>query len=248
MCDTQYIYLLQECEFVNSNKNVYKIGKTTQRNTKRFSQYPKGSILLLQIICINCNNCEKQIIQLFTQKYKLRKDIGNEYFEGNYHNMIVDFFELVVLEQQHMGGEDVVAIDEDAFVAIDIVAIEKDSVVEELVIEVPDILEDELIVDNYIFNHENNPINCKYYSCEKCRYKTYVKQNYDKHLHSDKHKIITESTEEFTNKCTKCDKIILSRTSLWRHIKNCKFIIPEPTLEQKTHQLKLLINKIITDL
>jgi len=35
---------------------------------------------------------------LFTQKYKLRKDIGNEYFEGNYHNMIADFFDILTLE------------------------------------------------------------------------------------------------------------------------------------------------------
>jgi len=246
MCDTQYIYLLQEREFVNSNKNVYKIGKTTQTNTKRFSQYPKGSILLLQIICINCNNCEKQIIQLFTQKYKLRKDIGNEYFEGNHHGMIADFFEIVVLEQQHVGVENVVVIGEDAFVAIDI---EKDSVVEELVVKDPNILENELIVDNYRFDHKNNPINCKYYSCEKCKYKTYLKQNYNKHLLSERHKEKQISTETgFEHKCINCNKIILSKTSLWRHIKNCKFIIPEPTLEQKTHKLKLLINKIITDL
>ena len=125
-----------------------------------------GSVLLLQIICINCNNCEKQIIQLFTQKYKLRKDIGNEYFEGNYHNMIADFFELVVLEQRNAAESnvDVVAIQE--------AVVEDLIVVDELVVEYPAIIENELIVDNYSFDQFINLSNGKYYSCEKCRYKT----------------------------------------------------------------------------
>ena len=59
------------------------------------------------------------------------------------------------------------------------------------------------------------------YNCEKCKYKTCVKQNYNKHLQSEKHKIIIEAKEEFTNICQKCSKIIISRTSLWRHTKNC---------------------------
>ena len=67
------------------------------------------------------------------------------------------------------------------------------------------------------------------YNCEKCKYKTCVKQNYNKHLQSDKHKIIIESKDEFKNICPKCSKIILSRTSLWRHTKNCT-VIPEPPL------------------
>ena len=66
------------------------------------------------------------------------------------------------------------------------------------------------------------------YNCEKCKYKTVVKQNYNKHLQTDKHKIIIESNEEFKNICPKCDKIILSRTSLWRHTKNCKATVSVP--------------------
>lgn len=36
MCSTQYIYLLQEREFIKTNENIYKIGKTKQENCKRF--------------------------------------------------------------------------------------------------------------------------------------------------------------------------------------------------------------------
>ena len=85
---SQYVYLLQEREFIKTKENIYKIGMTKKENHKRFNQYPKGSVLLFQMICDDCKNIEKQVIKLFKQKLKIRKDIGNEYFEGDYKIMI----------------------------------------------------------------------------------------------------------------------------------------------------------------
>ena len=44
-----FIYIIKIREFVNNNQNIYKIGRTTQDNLKRFNNYPKGSILLYYI-------------------------------------------------------------------------------------------------------------------------------------------------------------------------------------------------------
>ena len=85
---TNYIYLLQEREFIKTKEDVYKIGMTKKENYKRFNQYPKGSVLLFQFICNNCNDIEKKIINIFIESFKQRKDIGTEYFEGDYNNMI----------------------------------------------------------------------------------------------------------------------------------------------------------------
>lgn len=84
----QYIYLLQEREFIKTKEDIYKIGKTKQSNDKRFKQYPKDSILLYQIICDNCDFIEKNLIKEFKNKFTHCKTIGNEYFKGNYKNMI----------------------------------------------------------------------------------------------------------------------------------------------------------------
>jgi hypothetical protein len=86
----EYIYLIIEREFISSNKKIYKIGKSKQENAKRTASYPKGSVLLYTRICKNCTNCEKELISLFRQKYIERKDIGNEYFEGDSDKMIDD--------------------------------------------------------------------------------------------------------------------------------------------------------------
>ena len=85
---TNYIYLLQEREFIKTKENIYKVGMTKKENHIRFNQYTKCSVLLFQMICYNCKNIEKQIIKLFKEKFKHRRDIGNEYFEGEYKSMI----------------------------------------------------------------------------------------------------------------------------------------------------------------
>jgi hypothetical protein len=82
-----YIYLLQTREFINTNKPIYKVGKTKLINYGRFNQYPKGSILLLQSNCYNCDVIEKIIINEFKEKFKQRLEIGLEYFEGDYIKM-----------------------------------------------------------------------------------------------------------------------------------------------------------------
>jgi hypothetical protein len=93
MCE--YIYLIQEREFIKTKENIYKIGKTKQENLKRFNSYPKGSNLLLYSICSNCNKIENELIKLFKEKYILQRDIGNEYFKGNHYEMMKDINDII---------------------------------------------------------------------------------------------------------------------------------------------------------
>jgi hypothetical protein len=91
MCE--YIYLLQEREFIVTEQDIFKIGKSRQNNLERISQYPNGTQLVMQIRCKNCDLTESKLIALFAKKFKRRRDIGLEYFEGNYHEMIRNIFE-----------------------------------------------------------------------------------------------------------------------------------------------------------
>ncbi len=92
---TEYIYLLQTREFFNTNQNIYKIGRTSKENLTRFNQYPKGSKLLFQMICERSNDKEKELLNKFRKKYNEMKDIGNEYFEGDYNEMIDDIYKVL---------------------------------------------------------------------------------------------------------------------------------------------------------
>ena len=96
---SNYIYLLQEREFIKTKEPIYKIGKTRQKHNDRLKQYPKGSKLLLQLSVDDCDKFERDIIKLFREKYKWRKDIGHEYFEGNYNEMIKDIKECTIFRR-----------------------------------------------------------------------------------------------------------------------------------------------------
>jgi putative DNA primase/helicase len=76
---TNYIYLLCEREFIKTNEPIYKISNSFQQNNSR--------ILILQIICENSIDSEKELIKIFKLNFKHRKDIGNKYFEGDRSKM-----------------------------------------------------------------------------------------------------------------------------------------------------------------
>ena len=101
---SEYIYLLQEREFITTKQNIYKLGKTKQENLQRFKQYPKGSKLILQQVCYDCDMLETQLIREFKNKYIHRRDIGNEYFEGDYNEMIKDIHNKIT--NNDMSNED----------------------------------------------------------------------------------------------------------------------------------------------
>jgi hypothetical protein len=111
---SQYIYLLQEREFIKTKEDIYKVGRTEKQNLERFNQYPKGSNLLFHMICNDNKNIEKQVISLFKKKFELRKDIGNEYFEGEYKNMI-DIIYSTINEEKDIVKKDNVKYDNDKY-------------------------------------------------------------------------------------------------------------------------------------
>jgi hypothetical protein len=93
--ETQYVYLLQTREFLNSKEPVYKIGRSKQDNYSRFSQYDLGSVLLFQSSCSDNIKLEREIIDLFSKKYEHIKIVGKEWFRGDVDEMRVDFCDIV---------------------------------------------------------------------------------------------------------------------------------------------------------
>ena len=92
------VYMVKEREFTKTNEEVIKVGYSNQEDFKRFKKYPKGSLLLFHVYTENGKLCETEIIKEFKKLFIQRKDIGNEYFEGDYNVMrriIIDIVEQV---------------------------------------------------------------------------------------------------------------------------------------------------------
>ena len=86
-----YIYLIQERENYEQNKNVYKFGKTSQyadNKIDRLQRYKKGSQILISIRCKkHLTETENKIREEFKKKFIPHSD-GHEHFEGDPDKMI----------------------------------------------------------------------------------------------------------------------------------------------------------------
>ena len=91
----EYIYLLQEREFIKTNEPIYKIGKTKQERLKRICNYPNGTKLIIQILCNDCNKYERLLINKFKELFIHKREIGNEYFKGDRYKMIETIYNLI---------------------------------------------------------------------------------------------------------------------------------------------------------
>ena len=82
--------------------------------------------------------------------------------------------------------------------------------------------------------------------CEFCDFKCCKKSDFDRHLLTRKHSMITNGDEKAQKNAEKftceCGKLYKCRQSLWRHKKNCGLQIKEQEQEQK--QEKQLNNEI----
>lgn len=102
-----YIYIVQEPEFIHSNVSVFKIGRTSQSNHKRFSGYPVGTKIMYQEYVNNTKDLERVLIRIFKQEF-LQYAKGNEYFYGNIYKMMDVVKRVCQREQQlnHASNDD----------------------------------------------------------------------------------------------------------------------------------------------
>jgi len=192
----QYVYLLQEREFIKTKEPVYKIGRTKQPNATRFSQYPKESSLIFQSSCIDCESCEKLIIQFFSNKYIHRTDIGNEYFEGNYNDMILNIMKVVAINIE---------------TSIKII----DTDIETKPIIAPVITKEVLPM---IYNSKYTKMNK--YCCIVCNFSTTTNYCLEMHFGTRKHSLNTESPDRIEKfHCITCKKQYKGLSGLWSHKK-----------------------------
>jgi len=94
--DYHFIYLIKEKQDIDNNEPIFKIGKSTQENTRRVKSYPSGSHLLLQIACIDCHSMEDYLLQQFNRLFTLAR--GREYFNGCVFKMINLIFFIIQSE------------------------------------------------------------------------------------------------------------------------------------------------------
>ena len=92
-----YCYLLIEREFVKTKENIYTIGRTRRMIEQRFEEYPKGSKLIEHKEVSDCVVAEAALIKHFDKMFIKRRDIGNEYYEGDINLITKEFLNICKL-------------------------------------------------------------------------------------------------------------------------------------------------------
>ena len=82
---TEGIYIIYIREFISTNKNIYKIGRSNDIENK-LRNYPKGSRIMFATSCDNSIKYEKDLIKIFKTKFT-STEFGNRYFEGDVDDM-----------------------------------------------------------------------------------------------------------------------------------------------------------------
>jgi hypothetical protein len=101
------------------------------------------------------------------------------------------------------------------------------------------------------------------FNCKFCNYNTCIKSNFNKHLMTRKHKLLSNDTKSITDsnkcaelctinefKCDKCDRSYKNRSGLWKHKKMCdtnnKEIIIDllKKMDEKDKQIMELLPKV----
>jgi hypothetical protein len=248
--DSQYVYLLQTREFINSNLPVYKIGKTKQTNNLRFNSYPKGSKLFVQLCCKDCDECERLIINLFDKKYKKRSDFGNEYYEGEKIKMILDIIEIIDYKKQLEEQEKMKYLQEIENLKKENTELKKEKI--SIIGKNNDLktenskknIVDSLITEIIEYKEPDNNVEKKgkinkltkeqyKFSCEKCCYYTDIKFCFENHNKSKTHRKKEKNEFELGFECDICKKKYTSRVGLWKHKKTCKLEKENETKKEK---------------
>ena len=87
-----WIYLIKEREFIKTNENIFKIGKTTSIKA-RMPAYPRDSRLYQCFYCpSNIHSVEKEFIRMFDEQFTKQENIGREYYSCKHENDILTYF------------------------------------------------------------------------------------------------------------------------------------------------------------
>jgi hypothetical protein len=214
-----YIYLLHEREHIRTSENVYKVGMTRQSNLERFNNYPKGSILLFQMECVDCKFVESIVLKLFAYRFKKCCLYGNEYFGGDKKHMMNIIYLIIMNEdkirecttdrskyidsilEQNSIVDKVTTIEPSETATQNIkISIENNETAIKSIETIPENIE--TVIQNNKTTIDNSLNNPKYqFSCNKCQYYTNNSSNYIGHLKTKKHKIICVTNLSNGEKC-----------------------------------------------
>jgi len=264
------LYLLQEEKFIETNKTIYKIGKSDNIYS-RVNQYPNGTIVYLIIESDNITKHETELIRIFTQKYKQIRYYGYEYFDGNLDSMkqsIIDYIKLDIIKNIK-DNTNIVEKIIDINIIENLVETEDNNLSENAInIEDTNLSENAIKTENCNVSDNNNLDIDSAKTCNICgksfdypylvdRHKNGIRKCHKKNNNinititvQQNNKLINNNIKKIN--CSHCNNKFASKYSLERHYNVCKlYLLKKATVDNnendKFNKLVSIINDLIVD-
>lgn len=87
-----YVFLVQEREFLRLNEQTYRVGKSTSPINRLLSHYPSGSRWILFCNVSDCHKVFDCICNVFDHLFEKRLEYGEHYYSGRLEAMKREFF------------------------------------------------------------------------------------------------------------------------------------------------------------
>jgi hypothetical protein len=91
-----YVYLVQEREFIRVNEPTYRVGRTSSVIDKLITECPRGSRFVLYCNVSNCHTVWDIICNVFDHLFERRIEYGDWYYSGNLDSMKREFMLCII--------------------------------------------------------------------------------------------------------------------------------------------------------
>jgi hypothetical protein len=221
---TKSIYLIKLREFIRTNENVYKVGRS-ENPIIRLKSYPKNSEVKFIIACDECVIVEKLIINNLKKNFIHCENYGNEYFKGNELEIIKKIINTINIHQIELNKVKTI----DKYNSIknnnkDIII--KDKIDDKDIVIDNKLDNNDIIIENKLDNEDvvkkDNLINKKIKKIKIIQNNIKEIQNSLINTNTLKSVAIKSASIKSDNvifKCDKCDQTYESNSGLWKHNK-----------------------------
>lgn len=221
------IYLIHIAEYIRIKENIIKIVSSNREEGVKISEYPEGSIILLEVKLENSRKIGFLIKHILKTKFEQVLALGSEYVKGDPNLMIETINETI--KKFGVFCNNIIDINDENNTNIGI-NIQMDT-------NIANITQTDKYGIPTLIMYDGID------KCNICNYETNSIYNFEKHLNTNKHK---KRVQMFSNLCVYCHRDCFDNSSLKLHEAKCGFeyfVMHKNKIEE--YEIKTKIDEIL---
>ena len=104
-----FVFLIQEREFVRSNEQTYRVGKTSDSEQVRITGH--GHRLIFMCNVTDCHKVWGRIVLIFDDMFQRRLEYGEGYYSGDLEDMSKEFL-IAIINDVYRAETEILDVEE----------------------------------------------------------------------------------------------------------------------------------------